>query len=380
MYPQSVKRAAESDLIVTNHHKLVSLNLSQFRPESVCVIDEAGQFADNARNALTKNLTRQALERLVRSLRGSPQRRGLLGALQRRLENSARAAESDVGSDGIRRRIAHILSECDAMSRYSRSIAGVGSDLKLGKGSWRWNLLPDALLADLQKALNGIVRSADRIASALDEISKSWLYDPVRSERRNQSECDRLANELRRVRRYEHWSKEMKSDVDSIASSYPSDNFVHGFGSWCYDWTVGQIPFAENARNALTKILTRPALARFVRKLRGSPQRRGLLGALQRRLEYSAQAAESDVVSDGIRRRIAHILSECDAMSRYSRSIAGVGSDFKRGKGSWRWNLLPEALLADLQKALNGIVRSADRIASALDEIKQEQAVRSGAK
>ena len=88
----------------------------------------------------------------------------------------------------------------------------------------------------------------------------------MRSERGNQSECDRLANELRRVRRYEHWSKEMKSDVDSIASSYPSDNFVHEFGSSGDDWTVGQIPFniaavINNLRESFrTMILTSATL------------------------------------------------------------------------------------------------------------------------
>ncbi len=238
VYPQALERAQHADLIVTNHHKLALLDLGPFSSDGVCVIDEADQFADNTRSALTKNLTQSALARFIRGLRGSPTRRSWLRNLERRLQ----AAASDSDSDDIRKRLEHVLSECQAMDRHSQSIDGAASNERV-RTARHWKTLSKDCTVVLQKALIGIAESAGRIASELDEISKSSRYDPAQRKERTQSDGRTLADELRRVLLYKRWSDEMASTASSIASSYPSDDVVHVFESSGSDWTIDLIPF-----------------------------------------------------------------------------------------------------------------------------------------
>jgi len=95
VYPQAVKRAHASDIILTTHHKLGHMirpndagQLSSIANSTVdiCVIDEADRFGDNLRSALTWRITWREVARLHRSLVGFQNRRGFVKILEEDIE------------------------------------------------------------------------------------------------------------------------------------------------------------------------------------------------------------------------------------------------------------------------------------------------------
>ena len=73
IYPQAVRRAQNADMVITNHHKQANLDDEIKKRASVCIIDEADQFSDNLRSALSKSITREEVQDLIR--RVEPERK-----------------------------------------------------------------------------------------------------------------------------------------------------------------------------------------------------------------------------------------------------------------------------------------------------------------
>ena len=106
IYPQAVRRAQYAHVVITNHHKMVNLDDEIKERASVCIIDEADQFPDNLRSALSESISKDEIRdfilRVSRTRTGK--RRGFVQVLREELktELAGRKLKEELADDLFR--------------------------------------------------------------------------------------------------------------------------------------------------------------------------------------------------------------------------------------------------------------------------------------
>ena len=165
IYPQNLLTAQESDVVVTNHHKLALLP-TELKAD-VCIIDEAEQFADNVRSATSTDMLSR--EDIGDYLRG-------IGQLRRPGEGGRRRGFLQRLLDRARRQQHSMPDEVANIDRAIKQIAEASAELsrlsaQLGKVSDVAGVLWSKLRSEQQKQIE---KSVKAIVHHLRVISQGW--------------------------------------------------------------------------------------------------------------------------------------------------------------------------------------------------------------
>mgnify|MGYP001158227882 FL=1 len=90
VYGRHLNAAKRSNIVVTNHHKAVSLDQEILGSTHAIIVDEADRFGDNVRQALSIEIRSMDVDRLIHRLIGTSKRRGYLQVLKEKIEENVK--------------------------------------------------------------------------------------------------------------------------------------------------------------------------------------------------------------------------------------------------------------------------------------------------
>ncbi|MXZ17414.1 MAG: DEAD/DEAH box helicase [Rhodothermaceae bacterium] len=277
-YPRALRRAKDADVVITNHHKLASLEEEIKQRTSLCIIDEADQFPDNLRSALRECISKsEVLDFTHRVAVGTGNRRSfiqvfrdwlmvdfsrklpgqikeklpkkLLNRIEKHLsEKSAislqtfhellshidRSTRDFLG--GILRSLGEIERLCDEIntSLWNSTIESKNTDAK------RWKNLKLEHQEVLMRALHELVTHFRIIKTEFDNILKYSQDDhrPIA-----------LKSEfLDRIKKYVKDAVEFGGIVESLIASISDDKYIVTYSQKYYekyyDWRITKMPFS----------------------------------------------------------------------------------------------------------------------------------------
>jgi len=258
IYPRRLRTAGAADIVITNQHKLASVEASLVLNAAACLIDEADQFPENFRSAIRKQLSAyQIRRRFIRRLVGAKKRRGYVQILEERFlkegDFAANAKDHDILNTCLGA-IETVLSECGQIETSIHHIAAVPHLHNDTETRWL-NLQPVEAGKALQKMLKLLADQFERIGGALKRILSSGRYhllkQPVETEKTRF-----LRREKIRIEKYQNLARDLMRDARDIAADYPSDAFVHVFEQQGRGWTLSKVPY--DIKEALDVTLFRP--------------------------------------------------------------------------------------------------------------------------
>ena len=245
-YPQAVRRAQFAHVLITNHHKLTNLEDKIQKRASVCIIDEADQFPDNLRSALSESFSKKEVMDFARRVAGTKNRRGFVQILRDGLKETRSRGMKGVSQDferpfeilGKIEESCHQVNECLWNSiKELKNISEI-----------RWN----DLLPDHQNALNDILKCLDRQLSIIAvELKQILQYDPEIFRMQKSEFFDR-------VNRYAYDAEEFWAIVKSVIPAITGDEFVVTYRQKFFDWTITKMPFGigNNVKNTMRRFET----------------------------------------------------------------------------------------------------------------------------
>ena len=251
IYTQAVRRAQHAHVVVTNHHKLVSLDNEIKKRAAVCIIDEADQFPDSLRSALGESISKDEIRdfilRVSRTRTGK--RRGFVQVLREELKKELAGIKlrKELAEDLFRslKKIEEIcprIHDCVQRTTYRSE----------NKDEKRWKDLTlddqemiETMLGDLRKDL-GVVEEEFKM------ILKSDRY------RQTHSMVRKISLEKGRITRYINEANALLSVVTTLSAAIQDRQFVVCYEQLGFDWRLKKIPFefGDEARDLVNKFET----------------------------------------------------------------------------------------------------------------------------
>ena len=316
-YCTSLKKAEDSNIVFTTHHKLVlHLRKQQRQQLAICIIDEADQFAENARSALKQSISEHSLDDYIRRLLG---RRGFLNLLK----------EKQPGNSEYTRRIDSVREDCEDIKKISKSIVSLCKN-NSKRGELRWHTMKSEDLRRLYDNLKKLGDLLDRIANQLELAQKSIHYEE---------------EEFKRLDLYKDKVEEWASSVRQMVSNR-GDNRENRIIDEADQ-------FAENARSALKQFISEHSLDDYIRHLLG---RRGFLDLLEAKLRGNSEYTGN----------IDSAREDCGDIKKISKNIAYLCRSNSKGK-EVRWHTMKREDLCRLYDNLKKLGDLLDRIANQLE-------------
>lgn len=245
IYPRHLREAVEADIVVTNQHKLATLTETLLDKASVCLVDEADLFSENFRSSVQVDLSdTRVRRRFIQRLTGSGRRQGYAELLQTRFTENLSFSDDESTHRALQKCITStksILSECAAVDDILTDIGNIPGALEFGE--YRWLRLRSVNAGDrLRKLLEQLAARFENLALHFDNILNSGRYDNLEKERDDRTRRI-LTTEKIRVEQFRNLSAELKNEALTIASDYPSCDFVHVYCHQNWGWTVIKIPY-----------------------------------------------------------------------------------------------------------------------------------------
>ncbi len=227
-YPQALMKARNADLVITNHHKLAMLDDDIQKRATVCIIDEADQFPDNLRSALTQSLESKDITDFIRRVVGTQKRRGFVQVFRENLE-SANPYENH---------LQEIENTCHKVQENMRKMTIVNSK----KGERRWKDLSDHNQSIIVEALNGMAEAFEIIVSNFERIPQCQpSHQKIRPDR------------IKRLLAYRDEAKTLRDKITQIIAVVQCEQHFVTYTQKKYQWHLNQIPFNIGAHvNGLT--------------------------------------------------------------------------------------------------------------------------------
>lgn len=225
IYPQAVRRAQYADVVITNHHKLANLDDDIKKRASVCIIDEADQFPDNLRSALSESITREEVRDFIRRVVGTENRRGFVQVLQDKLKEKL--------SKDLLRSLGSIEKSCKNMSDRLWEITFTGED----EYPKRWKDLKQEEQDKTKTMLSDLEKHLSVVENEFEEILKSdWYSQTQNFPRSRSSEKDRLIQ-------YHYEAGGFLNSVRTILAAIPDKQFIITYEQSKFNWTLTKMPF-----------------------------------------------------------------------------------------------------------------------------------------
>ncbi|QHL88344.1 hypothetical protein GU926_13245 [Nibribacter ruber] len=231
-YARHMELAYAADIIVTNHHKLL-----QFPPKLTelikhCIIDEADQFPDNARHALSIGFSLNMLEaRLLRPLLGTNMRKGFLDVVGDRVLKGFETETALLVMDEID----SIYRDCQTVKESSDRLQA----LPIPNGEQRWQedvsfeergrWVTRNYSADIEQTLQELRTAIQFVAGKLERIHK-LLKKPD----------DKTYG---RLETYREKAAEFADTLQKITSDFPSRKWIHVLEKGSQYWSVSKVPY-----------------------------------------------------------------------------------------------------------------------------------------
>lgn len=240
VYPRSQSLAEKAHIVITNHHKLVLLDEEHLDRMDACIVDEADQFPDNTRGALTTELSKSDLEEYLSRLHGG-QRRGYLEVLQDQFDDSR---EKETGKDKVDypelgRRVRTILHACKEIIEIECVIAQVGDrDMTV-----RWNRLDIDRRDALLDALGAVGEQCELIADEWENMLNSARYDEETVAEFPGGEQTKVRAEEWRIRQYYDKALRLAESAREVSEEFPSRDLVHVYEKNDRKWIVRRMLF-----------------------------------------------------------------------------------------------------------------------------------------
>ena len=219
-YAVSLQMAYDASIVFTNHHKLIlQLSAQEAHQVGVLIIDEADQFAENARTALRAALSKTELDGLLRNLMGRSGRRGFLDRLR----------DAVMGSDSggeIETHIRESVGELIQIQELTLDIAGVCLN-EATQGEVQWNALGENSRQKLQRTLDEAGGHLERIGKSLELIRDDDRYKYVNDA--SQDTSKEVEREFRQLSRYMDQASQWSELAKQFAAneSEKQDGIVH---------------------------------------------------------------------------------------------------------------------------------------------------------
>ena len=249
VYPRVLMRARRANILLTNHHKVPSLDDAILERESVCIIDEADLFPDNLRSADSINVSRSRLQRFLQQMLGSKNRRSLVRILQDGLD---RDREASASSREIRAYLTRIERDCENIKDLQEKLKEVEIRGPFGA---RWQDLSGAQRGKLQNFFEQLEQAATSIADCWDRIeTKKNLAS------KGNKASPRQSNELRAIQQVNRTASELASDLVLMNSDIDSEHHVLVYQNGDWYWESLRVPFnlpkSEGSGGELVKDLS----------------------------------------------------------------------------------------------------------------------------
>ena len=251
IYPQAVRRAQYAHVVITNHHKMVKLDEEIKERASVCIIDEADQFPDNLRSALSESISKDEIRDFILrvSRTGTKKRRGFVQVLREELKKELDGGklEQESAEDLFRslKKIEEIcprIHDCVQRTTYRSE----------NKDEKRWKDLTlhdqemiETMLGDLKKDL-GIVEEEFK------KISESDRY------RHTHGRVKYISAERDRITRYICEANALLSLVETLSAAIQDRQFIVSYEQHKYGWRLIKMPFeiGDTARGLVSSFET----------------------------------------------------------------------------------------------------------------------------
>ncbi len=257
-YPRRLREAGAADIVITNQHKLASMDASIVLNTVACLIDEADQFPENFRSATQKQLSVYDLRRrFLRRLVGSRKRRGYAEILEERFRNDGAYAEASEEHDTLDMcldAIQSVRAECEQVEASLRHLGTVPEGYHEGEVRWQ-NMKPLDAGEQVQDGLKHLAHQFERIGAALGRILSSGRYRLSRQPAETKK-ARVLQKERTRLEKYQNLARDLMREARDIAADYPSADFVHVFEKKGSAWTLSKL--AYDIKEALDLTLFRP--------------------------------------------------------------------------------------------------------------------------
>lgn len=249
IYTQAVRRAQRAHVVVTNHHKLVSLDSEIKQRAAVCIIDEADQFPDSLRSALSESISKDKIRDLIHRVSGTKKRRGFVQVLREELkkELDRRKLKKESAEDLFRslKKIEEIcprIHDCVQRTTYRSE----------NKDEKRWKDLTlddqemiETMLGDLRKDL-GVVEEEFKMILKSDRYLQT--HNMVR----------KISLEKGRIHKYVSEAENLLSGIEALSSAIQDRQFVVSYEQLGFDWRLKKIPFeiGDQARGLVNSFET----------------------------------------------------------------------------------------------------------------------------
>ena len=226
-YSEQQAAARTTDIVVTNHHKLVHLG-ADVQHHAVCIVDEADAFPENARSALRKGLRRSSAASATHAL-SSIRQRSVRFFIRR-----FREAEWDFALEELFPRLRRIFS---LTGRVNKEVLTL--DAHLGPRPFprkRWRAL--SRVHDIRRCLSSLEAHLAAAADELDAIAATLgKAERRRGDGQVKSDLRARASYLRRV----------ASTVGTTPSGYGEREWLHLAQRDLRGWRLEMLPFVLSA-------------------------------------------------------------------------------------------------------------------------------------
>ena len=232
-YARQLEQAHAADIIVTNHHKLLQMPPKLEEKIQHCIIDEADQFPDNARNAKSLGFrSRVVWFRLIRPLLGSPSRKGYLTMLEERISQAA----DEPSAPRMGQEVLACYRLCEEIIQELKSI----SDAPVPEGEQRWQepvRIWDGKAAKMVNFGEQILQALDRTRTLLQQLGGS--LETI--ERLKDAPKDKL---FARLASYRERATDLSMEIEGVCTDYPSREWVHVIEKGRSQWAVCRLPYS----------------------------------------------------------------------------------------------------------------------------------------
>ncbi|ALI98817.1 ATP-dependent DNA helicase [Rufibacter tibetensis] len=230
-YARHMEQAYAADIIVTNHHKLLQLPPKLTDLIKHCIIDEADQFPDFARSALSMNFSLGVVEaRLLRPLLGKNYRKGFLDRVAERVVHHAETETAQL-----------VLDEIDSIHRDCDTIRTSGELIQAlpiqGEQRWqeevalvengRW--IKREFSADIEQALQELLTAIQFVAGKIERILRLLKMPEDKT--------------FSRLETYKEKAAEFADSLQKITSDFPARKWIHVLEKSGQNWSVSKMPY-----------------------------------------------------------------------------------------------------------------------------------------
>ncbi len=249
VYPSTVVRARQANIVLTNHHKVASLDDAIVDRQSVCIIDEADLFPDNLRSADSVTISRYRMQRFLELMLGAKKRRSLVKML---LDGIDRGGNRASGGREIRSYLTRIERACEKLKGLLSSLENVHNRGSFGV---RW--------IDLTLKQRGLLQDAfEAMGESVSEIAECW--ESIEHKKNVISsgggDLQRHARELRTIKQVNKVATGLADDLMLMHTDIESANHVFVFQHGNRHWDGMRVPFnlqeSEGSGGELVKELS----------------------------------------------------------------------------------------------------------------------------